>query len=175
MPAIIIIHMIIAAAARRSGATCVAINASSDVPAAPTPMPISVKARTASAMPAWVFVAIHAVARAALDAAGTEHRHAAYDPLRAAATLVRAIAETRAERLQCVVPSDQRARKNGGERELDHHDAVHGGGGEHDDRAERGLHQAEPGDADPAERRCCHAAPPPLPPSAKAVTSMPST
>ncbi len=38
-PAIIMIHMMVAAAARRPAATRFAINANSDVPAAPTPTP----------------------------------------------------------------------------------------------------------------------------------------
>ena len=63
MPATIMIQVIDAAAARRSGATRVASSASSDVPAAPTPAPISEKAtidnanpqpdRTASRSSAW--------------------------------------------------------------------------------------------------------------------------
>ena len=65
MPAIIIIHIIMAAADLRSGATCVAMSARSEVPQAPTPTPMSTKAKTASAIPDAVSVAIHAVAIAA--------------------------------------------------------------------------------------------------------------
>ena len=51
IPAIIISQVIVAAAARRSGAVAVASSASRDVPAAPTPAPISTNDRieTASA------------------------------------------------------------------------------------------------------------------------------
>ncbi len=51
IPATIMIQVIAAAAARRSGATRVASNASSEVPAAPTPMPIIANAAIASASP----------------------------------------------------------------------------------------------------------------------------
>ena len=64
-PAIIMIQTVAAAAPRRRGSTSVASSASSEVPAAPTPMPISRKQKTASAMPITGFVAISAVATAA--------------------------------------------------------------------------------------------------------------
>ncbi len=48
MPKIIISHVIVAAAARLRGAVAVASRASSEVPDAPTPMPISAYASTDS-------------------------------------------------------------------------------------------------------------------------------
>ncbi len=67
MPAIIITHVSAAAAGRRAGATRAASNASSDVPAAPTPMPIRLNAITAMMLPSSG-VAIRAVAYAASSA-----------------------------------------------------------------------------------------------------------
>ena len=64
-PTIIISHTAVAAAARRSAATRLASSTSSEVPAAPTPRPISTKAATASAMPAAGLLPIHTVASAA--------------------------------------------------------------------------------------------------------------
>ena len=75
MPATIMIHVTAAAAARRSGATPDANKASIEVPLAPTPMPISVKARIANAVaanasPSIIMVALTAIiapsARAAI-------------------------------------------------------------------------------------------------------------
>ena len=51
MPRIIMIQVVAAAAGLRAGATRLAKSASSDVPAAPTPRPIIVKATIARAMP----------------------------------------------------------------------------------------------------------------------------
>ena len=61
-PPIIMTHTIVAAAPRRRSSVRLARSTSSDVPAAPTPMPISTKPAIASAMPAARFDAIHAVA-----------------------------------------------------------------------------------------------------------------
>ncbi|GJE60397.1 hypothetical protein MPOCJGCO_2509 [Methylobacterium trifolii] len=64
-PAIIITQTMVAAAPRRSGATPVASSTSSEVPAAPAPMPTVRKESTASASPAAGCVAVSAVAAAA--------------------------------------------------------------------------------------------------------------
>jgi G:T/U-mismatch repair DNA glycosylase len=73
-----------------------------------------------------------------------------------------------------VVQRDQHARQQCRQREFDDHDAVHRRGRQHDDGAERGLHQPEASDAEPAEmRRRDHASTAER--SAKALTSMPST
>jgi hypothetical protein len=53
------------------------------------------------------------------------------------------------------VQGDQDARQHRRQRQFDHHHAVHRRRGEHDDRAERGLHQTETDDAEPAERTQC--------------------
>ena len=71
MPTIIMIQVIDAAAGRRSGATRVARRAKSEVPAAPTPAPIMVKARSASRMPRTgelVIISVASVARIAPSA-----------------------------------------------------------------------------------------------------------
>ena len=65
-PKIIMIHTMVAAGARRGSATRLASSTSSEVPAAPTPMPIRVKATVARMAPATRSVAIQAVASAAL-------------------------------------------------------------------------------------------------------------
>ena len=67
-PAIIMIQTIAAAEAWRAGATRSARSASNEVPDAPTPTPMTPKARVDSAMPARRFVAASAVARAASTA-----------------------------------------------------------------------------------------------------------
>ena len=54
-PAIIMIHTMVAAAARRFSSTWFASSTSSDVPAAPTPAPISVKERMAAIEPTHMF------------------------------------------------------------------------------------------------------------------------
>ncbi len=64
-PAIIITQTMVAAAARRPGATRVASSASRLVPAAPTPTPTSENATMESAMPAAKLISISAVATAA--------------------------------------------------------------------------------------------------------------
>ena len=64
-PAIIMIQTSDAAAARRAGAVREASSTNKDVPAAPTPAPISKNATTASAMPAHSDSAINAVPAAA--------------------------------------------------------------------------------------------------------------
>ena len=64
-PKIIISQTTVAAAGRRDGATRVASSASSEVPAAPTPRPISTKESIASASPARRASAISPVATAA--------------------------------------------------------------------------------------------------------------
>ena len=65
-PTIIIIHTAVAAGARRSSGTCLAIKASSDVPQALTPKPIRLNASSASAKPYVGWVAIQTVAEAAM-------------------------------------------------------------------------------------------------------------
>ena len=65
-PKIIIIHTVVAAGARRSSGTCLAIRASSDVPQALTPNPIKLNANSASAKPYVGWVAIQTVAEAAM-------------------------------------------------------------------------------------------------------------
>ena len=64
-PKIIISQTMVAAGARRFGATRVASSASSEVPAAPTPAPTPRKDSTARPMPSARFSAISAVAAAA--------------------------------------------------------------------------------------------------------------
>ena len=64
-PAIIITQTMVAAGARRSGTTLFASSTSSEVPAAPTPTPMSTKASIASTTPPARLLAIHAVATAA--------------------------------------------------------------------------------------------------------------
>ena len=64
-PAIIMIQTMEAAAGLRLGATRAASSTSSDVPAAPTPSPISRKATTARSSPGTSAVPIQAVATAA--------------------------------------------------------------------------------------------------------------
>ena len=64
-PMIIITQTVVAAAARRDGATRFAITTSNVVPQAPTPIPINTKAAVARAIPAKTRVSIQAVASAA--------------------------------------------------------------------------------------------------------------
>ena len=64
-PRIIMIQVMLAAAARLSGATVAASRTSRQVPLAPTPAPISAKASIASRMPNMGAEAIQAVAVAA--------------------------------------------------------------------------------------------------------------
>ncbi len=71
MPTIIMIQVIDAAAGRRDGATRVARSASSEVPAAPTPPPIMVKATSESRIPgtgALDIISVASVARIAPSA-----------------------------------------------------------------------------------------------------------
>ncbi len=51
---------------------------------------------------------------------------------------------------------DQGAGEDGRQRVFDHHDAVEGGGGEHDNGAKRRLHEAETDDAEPAKMPVAH-------------------
>ena len=62
---IIISHTVVAACARRSAGTRLAISVKSEVPQALTPKPIRLKASTAKAMPCQSEVAIHRVDKAA--------------------------------------------------------------------------------------------------------------
>ena len=105
---------------------------------------------------------------------GCQHRHAADNPWRSSGTEIGAIAPGRPEHLQHIVNGDQRAGQNGRHRQFDHHHAVERRGREHDDRAEAGLDQAEPDDAEPGEHRLVHVIPPSIAASAKALTSMPT-
>ena len=68
IPTTIMIQVIAAAAGLRVGVTRVASSASRDVPAAPTPAPIIMKATTASRVPNTTDVAIRAVALVASKA-----------------------------------------------------------------------------------------------------------
>ena len=86
-------------------------------------------------------------------AAQREHDHAADDPRRAPAADVGAVAQARPQQLQREVPSDERAGHRRGQRQLDDHHAIERRRREHDDRAQRRLHEAKPDDAEPAERR----------------------
>ncbi len=85
-------------------------------------------------------------------AARGEHGHAAEDPGRAAPAAVGTESHARPRDLHRVVDRHQQARHQGRQRELDHHHAIERRGGQHDDGAERHLHQTEPHDAEPAER-----------------------
>ena len=112
------------------------------------------------------------------DAACGQHRHAADDPGRAPAANVRAVTHAGPGHLHQVVQSDQKARQERGQGQLDHHHAVQGGGGQHHNRAQAGLHQTQPGNAAPAEiwQCCAHGATAlVIWRSAKALTIMPAT
>ena len=72
-----------------------------------------------------------------------QRRHPAHDPGSAPPTHVRAVAHARAQHLHAVMQGHQRARQERRQRQLDHHDAVQRGRGQHHDGAKRRLHQAE--------------------------------
>ena len=201
-PTIIITQTMVAAAPRRAGATPPASSTSSEVPAAPTPIPTHRKATAASASPSDEVGGGERGAAGRPDPAKAEQRHAADDPRGAPAAPVRAVAPARAQHLHRVVQGDQKARHEGGQRKFHHHHPVEGGGHQHHDAAQRGLDQAEaddlgqpmfgrtalsgPRDLRPRgrgmDRRAAgartglaHHAPPTSGRSAKAATSMPST
>ena len=110
------------------------------------------------------------------DAADCEQAHAADDPRRPPLADVGAVAEPRPQQLDGVMKRDQRAGKHRRHGELDHHHPVQRRGRQHHDGAERGLHQAEPDDAEPSERFAAHhGAPAMTEGSANALTSMPRT
>ena len=85
------------------------------------------------------------------QAAGRQNRHAADDPRRAPAAEIGPVAQRRAQHLRGIMQGDERAGQGRRQRELDDHHAVESRGGEDEDRADRGLHQAEPDDADPGK------------------------
>ena len=144
MPAIIIIQTSIAAPARFSGAMRLASRASSEVPAAPTPKPMMVNESSAASVPRSVFSRHVCRRRAGSDAADRECGHAAHYPWRAPRGCIRAVSPDGAQKLHGVVPSHQRAGEHGRQRQLDDHDAIERRRREHDDGAERGLHEAQP-------------------------------
>ena len=129
------------------GATRVASMASTDVPAAPAPMPTRRKAKAASARPATRFVAASAVRERRADAAERQRREAADDPGRATPADVGAISPGGAQNLDRVMRGDEHSRHKGRQRQFHHHDAIDGRGHQNDDGAERGLDKSEPDNA----------------------------
>ena len=126
-------------------------------------------------MPNSGCVVIHAVATDARQTAGCENRHAANDPRRSPRTEIGAVSPRRPEYLQRIMNGHQRAGQHRGHRKLDHHHPVQRRRGEHHDRTEAGLHQAEPEDAEPRKDGIVHGHPAPIDASANALMSMPTT
>ena len=129
-----------------------------------------------SAMPSARLVAIQAVAGGRQQAADRQHRHAADDPGRSPRRRDRSHSPS-AGRNTCrrsewppAAPGTSRR-----QREFDHHHPVERRGGQHDDRAERGLDEPEPDDAEPARGRVSMSCTARIDASAKALTSMPRT
>ncbi len=111
------------------------------------------------------------------QSAQRQNRHAADDPGCAPAPGIGTVAPVRPAELHAVIDPDQRAGQHGRQRKLHHHHAIERRGRQHNDRADRHLHQSDAEDAEPAQmpvRRMSHGVPPRLP-SPKAVTIMPST
>ena len=102
-------------------------------------------------------------------------RHAADDPGRPPPAAVGAVAPGGAQDLHAVVHRHQQAGNDRRQRELHRHHPIDRRGHQDDDRAQGGLHEAEPDDAEPAEGPLAHDSPPGVGRIAKALTSMPST
>ena len=150
-PMIIMNHTSAAAAGFRSGATCLASNASRDVPVAPVPTPMAKNPNAETDIPSQYWLGNERCAQCSENAAQTQNKHAADDPGCPSTAHIGTVADARARQLYDVMNGDQKARDRRSHRQFDHHDAIQRRRGQHHDPAQRGLYQAQSNDMPPTE------------------------